>query len=155
AVNPYREAPEPGLACPRCAVPLDERAVGDSSVAECSTCLGVFVRKDVLPRLLDAVDLGLEAATMFPRGQLAALHPGPMYIQCPACRALRTRRLFATGAKIIVDACRDHGVWFDAAELRAAIDFASGGGMARAAAEDARREREADRLRHFPPLVPE
>ena len=46
-----------------------------------------------------------------------------MYVPCPRCTALMARRRFGE-AKLVVDVCRHHGVWFDAEELSAAIDFA-------------------------------
>ena len=151
----YRDAPAPSRACPRCALALDERAVGDASVDECASCRGVFVARELLPRLLDSFDLGLEAAMVFPRGEPTAVQPGPLYVACPICRRLMNRRLFATGAKVIVDSCYDHGVWFDAAELRAIVDFAAGGGMERAAEADERRRRYEERARLARPHIEE
>jgi Zn-finger nucleic acid-binding protein len=62
-----------------------------------------------------------------------------MYIKCPRCRGVMNRRQYATGARVVVDICREHGVWFDTAELRAVAAFAEAGGLARAAAIDAAR----------------
>ena len=152
-MSPYREAPPPARVCPRCASRLSRRALADTHIEECSTCRGVFVEIGLIPRIVDALDLGGEVITTFPRGsvQLAVEANGPTYLKCPRCSVIMNRRLFATGAQVIIDRCAEHGIWFDAAELRAVADFAAGGGMERAAQRDAaerqKRTAEAERAR--------
>ena len=46
---------------------------------------------------------------------------------------------FASGAKVILDICRDHGTFFDRDELHRVVTFIQAGGLERARA----REREA------------
>jgi Zn-finger nucleic acid-binding protein len=151
--GPYRESVAPGRPCPRCRLALDRRELGDAVVDECAACAGVFVGREVMPRIVDPLDLGGEVARAYPRGHPVAVAPGPLYVPCPCCGTVMNRRQFAAGAKVVVDVCRDHGVWFDTAELRAVADFAAGGGMERAAREEeqrlaaeARRHRTDDRL---------
>lgn len=147
-MSPYREAPPPSRVCPRCAGALSRRALADTHVEECPSCRGVFVEIKLIPRIVDALDLGGEVIETFPRGevQLAVEANGPTYLKCPRCAVIMNRRLFATGAQVIVDRCAEHGIWFDASELRAVADFAAGGGMERAAQRDAaeREKRAAD-----------
>jgi Zn-finger nucleic acid-binding protein len=42
-------------------------------------------------------------------------------IRCPVCRHEMDRYRFAALTDITVDACADHGIWFDARELAAVI----------------------------------
>ena len=56
---------------------------------------------------------------------------GKMYIKCPTCSTLMNRKLFATGAGVVVDVCRTHGTFFDAGELPAIIEFVRAGGLVR------------------------
>jgi Zn-finger nucleic acid-binding protein len=137
-VDPYR-APSALLApCPRCAdVDLAPRALADARIEECLRCAGVFVPAALMPRFLDALDLGGAVLEEFPKGQPVAHPGGPMYVKCPRCQVVMNRRLFATGAKVVVDVCKAHGIWFDDAELHAVAAFAAGGGMERAASLDA------------------
>jgi Zn-finger nucleic acid-binding protein len=152
-MSPYREAPPPSRVCPRCAGGLSRRALADTHVEECPSCKGVFVEITLIPRIVDALDLGGEVIDTFPRGpvHLTVEAHGPTYLKCPRCSVIMNRRLFATGAQVIIDRCTEHGIWFDAAELRAVADFAAGGGMERAAARDAaereKRAAEAERAR--------
>lgn len=159
-MSPYRDAPVLGRTCPRCAGELARRALADAHIEECRACKGVFVDSKLIPRILDALDLGGEVISTFPRGAAGpTVEPylGPTYLKCPHCSGIMNRRLFATGAKVIVDLCAHHGMWFDAAELRAVADFAAGGGMERAAKRDAaeRARREAQQYPRHAPIVPE
>ena len=131
-MNPYRETPEPEHPCPRCGVELAPRAIADVRVDECSKCAGVFVPAALMPRLTDALDLANEVIAAFPEGEIVDFHGGRMYVKCPRCKGVMNRQLFAPGARVIVDVCRGHGVWFDDAELRAVADFVAAGGMERA-----------------------
>jgi Zn-finger nucleic acid-binding protein len=147
-MSPYREPPAPERRCPRCGGGLSARSIADATVEECARCGGVFVASGLVPRVVDALDLGGEVISTFP--PRAPQWPSTTtYLRCPRCATVMNRRLFATGAKVVVDICAQHGIWFDDAELRAVAVFAAGGGMERAAARDAaeraRRERDAHR----------
>ena len=48
------------------------------------------------------------------------------------------RTVFGRVSGVIVDVCKDHGVWFDAGEINAIIQFVEEGGMARASAKASR-----------------
>ena len=132
--------PEPERPCPRCAIGLVTRAIADVRVDECPRCAGVFVPASLMPRLTDALDLANEVIAAFPEGEVVDFPAGRMYVKCPRCHNVMNRQLFAPGARVIVDVCRGHGVWFDDAELRAVADFVAAGGM-----EHARRIEAAER----------
>jgi Zn-finger nucleic acid-binding protein len=152
-MDPYREMPVPSALCPRCNIGLVRRMVGDAHVEECRLCAGIFVAIELIPRVVDALDLGGEVMVGFPPTAPAAVPGTIAYRKCPRCSNLMNRKLFATGAKVIVDICRQHGIWFDDAELRAVAVFAAGGGMERAAIRDAdeRKQRAQGPHRSPPP----
>lgn len=62
------------------------------------------------------------------------------YLACPVCTARMNRVNFARSANVIVDVCKEHGIWFDAGEVHAVIDFVERGGL-----ERARRREQQDR----------
>src|SRR5690606_39479191 len=51
------------------------------------------------------------------------------YRGCPACGVLMNRRNFGRRSGVIVDVCKEHGVWFDADELTAVLEFVARGGL--------------------------
>ena len=136
-MDPYRQAPPAAMTCPRCAAALGPRALGDATLHACRGCHGIFVEARLLPRVTDALDLGGEVLAEPPRRGRGEPTGGPMYLKCPCCAALMRRKLFAQGAKVVVDECAPHGTWFDDTELRTVAEFAAGGGLERAAREAA------------------
>jgi Zn-finger nucleic acid-binding protein len=158
-MDPYRNLPSPVRVCPRCGNGLVRRSLADARIDECQICRGVFVETALIARIIDALDLGGEVMTTFPRHEShSALESssGPTYLKCPRCSGIMNRRLFARGSKVIIDLCSEHGMWFDEAELRTVAVFAAGGGMERAASLDAvdRAKRAAQRARWTPPPEP-
>jgi Zn-finger nucleic acid-binding protein len=126
--------------CPRCDALLVGQLVGDVLLDMCEACAGVFVDATALERILrerrqaraEAIFGALTSATVD-----AGNPDGRVYVKCPVCHATMNRRMFARGARVIVDVCRAHGTWFDAGELPKVIDFAMQGGLEQAAAADA------------------
>ena len=128
-MNPYRDgAPPVGDLCPRCELALAPRHVADVTIDECGACGGVFVPGALMPRFLDGLDLGGEVIATFPPGTPANAER-QLYVKCPKCAQRMHRRLFAKRAKVILDICRHHGIWFDEHELRAIAVFGSRGGV--------------------------
>jgi Zn-finger nucleic acid-binding protein len=128
-VNPYRDGADVGNLCPRCELALTPRQVADVTIDECQRCGGVFVPGALIPRFLDGLDLGGEVMATFPPGTPVNDDRGPLYVKCPKCSTHMHRRLFAKRAKVILDICRHHGMWFDEYELRAIAVFGSRGGV--------------------------
>ena len=75
------------------------------------------------------------------------------YIHCPVCDVLMNRRVFARMSGVVVDVCRQHGVWFDAGELAAVVQFITRGGLAQARQRDLDDLRDARRSLHESELV--
>jgi Zn-finger nucleic acid-binding protein len=142
---------EPALErpCPRCTTPLHARRVSDIVIDECGACLGVFldhiaIKRVVVDRAQARADALLGA---LPRMQTSALPAAgqKMYLPCPMCRVVMNRRLFATGAGVIIDVCRSHGTFFDAGELPQIIEFVMNGGLEHAQRKELERMRETAR----------
>lgn len=144
---PFREAATPeSLPCPRCASDLRRCALADATAYECVACRGVFVEAALLPRITDALDLGGEILSRWPRVRRAEPTGSRMYLPCPRCRELMARRLFADGVKVVIDTCEAHGTWFDDSELRAVAEAAASGALERGQ-QRRRVETEATRAR--------
>jgi Zn-finger nucleic acid-binding protein len=126
-------------ACPRCSAELAPRAYAELEVVECDACGGIFLEAEMLERLIDARDDHQRLHLALPRRPRA--HERQMrYVACPGCKKLMNRTVFGKVSGIIVDSCREHGIWFDSGELADAIAFVDAGGMARA------RQREIEEL---------
>lgn len=74
---------------------------------------------------------------------------GPIYRPCPVCGTLMHRQNYARKSAVIIDRCRDHGIWFDDDELERVLRFIRQGGARRAAAQAAEAAREEERRKRF------
>jgi Zn-finger nucleic acid-binding protein len=54
--------------------------------------------------------------------------PASFYRPCPSCKQLMVRRNYAHASGVIIDLCREHGVWFDADELARILAWVRAGG---------------------------
>lgn len=120
--------------CPRCQAALMTLTIqmGESfPVQRCKRCLGTFFGHSDLNRLVDSVasGKGLDPERV---AQLCRETPREIwpitYIPCPDCRATMQRSGFGKTSGVIVDQCKDHGVWLDGGELGRLLSWARAGG---------------------------
>ena len=121
--------------CPRCRVSLrtiDLRINGRFLIERCDQCLGLFFDPGELEALLEATVTNVFDIN---RSKLDNInnHMGPAtppagYIKCPVCSKLMNRVNFGIKSGVIVDRCRDHGVWLDGGELRHLFEWMKAGG---------------------------
>jgi Zn-finger nucleic acid-binding protein len=138
--------------CPRCEAPLHPRRVGDADcivVDECGKCFGVFLDQIAIKRVItDRARARADALLgSLPRAEIRVVPAAgqKMYLKCPICHAVMNRRLFATGAGVIIDVCRIHGTYFDIGELPQIIEFVMNGGLEQAQKKDIARLRDEAR----------
>lgn len=125
------EASASGYACPRCGHPLLAREYAETSVDECDGCGGLFLAPATMDRVVAARDRSPGLRLALPKRQ-AQRETAVRYLHCPVCGKLMNREAFGRISGIVVDVCKVHGVWFDAGELAAAIQFVEKGGLERA-----------------------
>jgi Zn-finger nucleic acid-binding protein len=136
--------------CPRCEAPLRLRPIGGASVHECGACGGLFLSHGTVESIIADRGGSLIANELLASLPKAATSVMPkagqrMYVKCPTCQTLMNRKLFATGAGIVIDVCKADGVFFDIGELPAIIEVVMNGGLESAARKDAARALEARR----------
>lgn len=150
--DPYRTPPplvsetrRGGWACPRCAANLGGEELAGVKLDRCIRCEGVFMTLERMTDLIERRELLDELRALLPRRAVPSSEPRPMYVKCPVCATLMNRKQYATGAKVVIDACRRHGVWFDGGELVVVLDFIAAGGLELARRRDQERRDEAAR----------
>lgn len=110
-----------GKGCPRCDGALQIRSLETACLIECSRCHGLWLDPPVFQDICR--DAREERGTMFgstekepPRACESTLG----YIPCLDCGELMLRRQFRHRTRptgVVLDYCRDHGVWLDGTEL--------------------------------------
>ncbi|SLM29116.1 conserved hypothetical protein [Desulfamplus magnetovallimortis] len=126
---------ESGRTCPRCNITLqtiDLKINGRFFIERCDQCMGLFFDPGELELLLEesvknVYDINLEKLDNIN----TAMTPDKIkitYIKCPVCRKFMNRMNFGTRSGVIVDRCREHGIWLDGGELRHLFEWKKAGG---------------------------
>ena len=128
-----------GGGCPRCKEELRVHLLADAEVVECggpNGCGGMWCTRETFERLIQNVRQAVHTGTV--GSPTAPLSPPPLkppsyhdgskqgYVSCLTCGQLMARRQFrhdGRPSRIVIDVCRDHGVWFDHAELEGVLAF--------------------------------
>jgi Zn-finger nucleic acid-binding protein len=121
------EVPDEGaeLACPSCSTALKSIQLGESRLRECDGCGGVWTDYPTLHAIRRARDREARFSSGRPP---AGEPPAPSrarpvaYLPCPVCGALMNRQ---NVSRVIVDTCREHGIWFERGELQRVIGFSA------------------------------
>lgn len=121
--------------CPRCANSLktiDLKLNGTFFIERCEECLGLFFDPGELEAVLEAA---VSNVFLIDRTGLDAINfyrpadPYPVtYIKCPVCSQLMNRVNFGAKSGVIVDRCKNHGIWLDGGELRHLMEWMKLGG---------------------------
>ena len=116
--------------------------LGAIRVSECAECGGLWLDPAVLQTLCNDRQrhndvIATLSARAAPRNVIADV---VRYVPCPTCTKLMNRTNFAHISGVIIDVCRDHGIWLDRGELEHIIQFVESGGLVK------QREREIEQL---------
>lgn len=134
---------ETSHACPVCGEEkkLRSRRLGGMNVAimECVSCGGIWIGSETFQAVLDhARKSALPPKTMggasaperdCKKGSQAP-QQGPLYRKCVVCGNLMNRMNYGRTSGVIIDLCKEHGVWFDADELESLVRWIRRGGFA-------------------------
>src|SRR5215208_2706519 len=127
--------------CPRACGEMRRVSLGATELLECERCAGVWVDGPTFQRLCaegERQAAVLAAGPHAARGEGARADTGQRvrYSPCPECGKVMNRVNFARFSGVIVDECKQHGVWFDEDELRRVVEFIRSGGVDRARAKE-------------------
>jgi Zn-finger nucleic acid-binding protein len=106
--------------CPRCSLPMQP---GLPHTFLCSQCEGCWVDKGSMQHLTQMSREVLESSPLAP--SLVADAPGVALeprLDCPECHNPMARRVYCGDSGVVIDRCREHGMWFDDGELAQAVE---------------------------------
>jgi Zn-finger nucleic acid-binding protein len=126
------------LDCPLCHEGMQALLLGATEVRECAACGGLWADPGTLQRLSDAREAHADVVSVLATRLVTNVVATEVirYVPCPCCAKLMNRTNFAKSSGIILDVCKNHGVWFNRGELQRMLQFVSGGGLARARARE-------------------
>ncbi len=162
AIAPQALTPLPeDKSCPRCKGELQIRSLGILDVVECSACGGLWLDAHVFEAVCRDAERRLESFAVVSKKaeqeSVAVANQPVRYIPCLTCGEMMNRRQFRHGREssgVILDFCREHGVWLDHLELESIVEFV----RTRAGSGDARggglNPYPIDRGKKSPPPIP-
>ncbi len=114
-------------ACPRCRGSLQVRALEHTSAIECASCKGLWLEAAGFEGICSQAERDTQTVFFAASPEEPAEQANTMgYIPCLRCQELMNRRLFRyknQGSGVVLDFCKDHGVWFDHEELGRVVAF--------------------------------
>ena len=105
------------LLCPRCRVDLEERAAHELQLHGCTRCGGVWLQREGVARLGEALSHKTLAAVDSVSGAASRVADEARPIDCPQCAEILLRTPIPA-AGVSIDRCPDHGAWYDRDELQ-------------------------------------
>ena len=121
------------------------KQIGEFALMGCDQCAGVFVPHEVFEMMQEKRDSVVFTAIAPSRVQVD-VGSNASYVRCPVCKQVINRVNFARISGVLVDVCREHGIWFDGGEIEKIMDFVAHGGLQRAKAVDVERLKAEEEL---------
>ena len=117
--------------CPKCRTPLDYTEFHDTPINPCPECGGIWLEKESFDWLTSEREVYADKSIPHTYTRPPIPPQGP-YVLCPCCDDYMVRINFKRMSGIMVDYCRQHGVWLDAGELEQIRCFIANGGIEKA-----------------------
>lgn len=118
------------LECPRCRCHLEALNIGETDFHGCNQCDGLWMDVKTFENVCAERERQSAVLGFLQKRVVATnLKTKIAYVPCPDCGQLMNRNNFARASGVIVDICKQHGVWFDADELPSIVEFIQLGGM--------------------------
>lgn len=108
--------------CPRCPGELRPIQVGGCEAFLCRGCEGCWLDGKNLERLLDGEQIvGTALGVTLVEDDHGVELEAP--VNCPRCARVMRRFEYGGDSQVILDACREHGVWLDDGELGSLLEY--------------------------------
>lgn len=124
--EPTNEVPR----CPRCTCKLEPHKYRRMELDLCPQCSGLWLDTDEFTRLTSERDVYADDSIPYRFIKRPAQGENG-YLPCARCGTLMPRKNFRRISGVLIDVCRDHGVWLDAGELEQIRCFIANGGLER------------------------
>lgn len=123
--------------CPLCKTPMACLNLGNTIkpffIERCEHCFGLFFdpgELDLLVRDHSQGVFNIDALRLDTLRQENAQNNAPVsYRACPVCQKLMNRQNYGNRSGVVIDRCRDHGVFLDGGELKRILLWARLGGV--------------------------
>ncbi len=140
------KAPYSNRICPHCEVALqtiDLKVNGHLYIERCSECFGLFFDPGEIDILLNSTVSKAETVNL---KHIQAINQDRFqakkvkYIKCPVCQMMMSRVNFGYKSGVVIDQCREHGIWLDNGEITHLMEWKKAGGQLLAAQKTPRKQ---------------
>lgn len=102
-------------------------------IERCEQCLGIFLDNGEIDMIINDHDALVHSIDHLRLGALREIprNEAIKYVKCPVCQKIMNRTNFGTSSGIIIDQCREHGIYLDAGELQRIVSWVKQGGLKR------------------------
>ncbi|MDP2876325.1 MAG: zf-TFIIB domain-containing protein [Holophaga sp.] len=155
AIESLPESPS-SHGCPECRIPLVTQKVGSLQLDQCHRCGGLWLDLKLFEEI--AADRETQGEVLGalpgegPKGQV--FETTVRYRPCPACGKFMNRSNYARISGVVLDTCKEHGIWFDRDELRRVLAFIEVGGLDKARNRQIQELEDKKRLAAMAPTQP-
>ena len=111
--------------CPRCGVMLSKKEYEGESVSCCDTCWGYWLTRISLDNIIKKTEYLFNETevknitnTFFIEGDRDRSGSEGKDIACPVCAKTLERKKYHPRCAVMIDECKDHGIWLDTGEIK-------------------------------------
>ncbi|MGZ8137391.1 MAG: TFIIB-type zinc ribbon-containing protein [Methylococcaceae bacterium] len=132
----YQVVEQSDRRCPHCEKSLEtvDLNLGDAFLIErCKDCFGLFFDPGQVEVLLESAvanvfDINLQHLDNINKDRFQGNKP-VKYVKCPVCQVLMNRNAYGYRSGVIIDRCKNHGVWLDSGEITHLLEWKKAGGQ--------------------------
>jgi len=124
-------------------------------IERCESCYGLFFDPNELETLLEksvanvhTIDFS-RMERLNHKERMRGINKKVRWLKCPVCRQFMNRKSFGIRSGVVVDTCRNHGIWLEAAELRRLLEWKKAGGSILQQRNNELYQQEARKLQSF------
>ena len=134
---------------------------GSMELDRCDDCHGIFFDPGELESILEDANQRVydvdhqRLATLVEEETPTGDFQQVAYVPCPDCTKLMNRKSYGVRSGVIIDQCRDHGIWLDGGELRRLVQWSRAGGQLHDQRQTIAKRAMEEKLRSTPPTAPE
>lgn len=122
--------------CPRCDTPMQTISLktgGNLYIERCDLCFGLFFDPGEMQILLEntvtgVFDINLQQLVNINKDRFQT-QKEIKYVKCPVCQVLMNRVNFGRRSGVIIDQCKQHGIWLDSGEITHLMEWKKAGGQ--------------------------
>jgi len=129
---------------------------GDFYIERCDKCFGLFFDPGEIETLMEHSVSGVFSINQqqitnisnerYQKGKSVK------YVKCPDCQEFMKRTVYGYRSGVVIDQCKQHGIWLDSGEITQLLEWKKAGGQM---LHDKVSQQKKQQVKHSPPPPPQ